>query len=264
MIAIVCVSCKKEGELPAGEVECQDLQAANHQKLHFCFASALLQNIQKLTLGARDNVLKDYFVRVFFDCLLCCRYNRKRDFDGFNARATTSNSIPKPCSSEISRRFAPTMRLPWSPQNPNQPLDLDEEARRKPVRWTDSLNKTDWKHFLEVRQLVPAVVGATTILFCVHLYKRYLRRIPSTEFIKPTFFRKRSLFGTVTSVGDGDNFRLFHTPGGRLAGWGWLPWRRVPDKREDLKDKTVMLTLELHFWRDANVKLAGSYSHCRR
>jgi hypothetical protein len=40
-------------------------------------------------------------------------------------------------------------------------------------------------------------------------------------------------------VGDGDNFRVFHTPGGRLAGWGWLPWRRVPKEKKDLKNKTV-------------------------
>ncbi|KAF2099604.1 SNase-domain-containing protein [Rhizodiscina lignyota] len=131
------------------------------------------------------------------------------------------------------------MRWPWSHQNPNQPLDPDEEANRKPVRWTDSLNKTDWKQYLEVRNLVPTIVFTVTTVFSIHVYKRYLRRIPSSEYIKPSFFRRRSLLGTVTSVGDGDNFRLFHTPGGRIAGWGWLPWRRVPTKREDLKEKTV-------------------------
>ncbi|KAL8748249.1 MAG: hypothetical protein Q9184_007469, partial [Pyrenodesmia sp. 2 TL-2023] len=56
-------------------------------------------------------------------------------------------------------------------------------------------------------------------------------------------WRKRSLFGYVTSVGDADNFRIFHTPGGRLAGWGWLPWRRVPDKVKELKDNTVPIRL---------------------
>ncbi len=34
------------------------------------------------------------------------------------------------------------------------------------------------------------------------------------------------------SVGDADNFRLFHTPGGRLLGWGWL--RQIPEARKDL------------------------------
>jgi len=62
----------------------------------------------------------------------------------------------------------------------------------------------------------------------------------------------------VTSVGDADNFRLFHTPGGRLTGWGWLPGRRVHDDKKWLKDKTVHVRIagvdapELaHFGREA-------------
>lgn len=38
------------------------------------------------------------------------------------------------------------------------------------------------------------------------------------------------MFGQATSVGDGDNFRLYHTPGGRLLGWGWMPGRKVPQR----------------------------------
>lgn len=45
----------------------------------------------------------------------------------------------------------------------------------------------------------------------------------------------------MTRVGDADNFHLFHTPGGRLTGWGWLPGRKVPEKKADLKGKTVFL-----------------------
>ena len=40
-------------------------------------------------------------------------------------------------------------------------------------------------------------------------------------------------------MGDGDGFRLFHMPGGRLGGWGRLPWRKVPERRAGLKDNTV-------------------------
>ncbi len=68
-------------------------------------------------------------------------------------------------------------------------------------------------------------------------YQSYLRRIPAVDHIAPGFYRRRSLFGKVTSVGDGDGFHLFHTPGGRLAGWGWL--RRVPKDKKKLKGKTV-------------------------
>jgi endonuclease YncB( thermonuclease family) len=70
------------------------------------------------------------------------------------------------------------------------------------------------------------------------LYRTYLRRIPGAMKISEGFFRKRSLLGRVTSVGDGDGCRLFHTPGGRLAGWGWLPGRRIPTGKA-LKDQTV-------------------------
>lgn len=61
--------------------------------------------------------------------------------------------------------------------------------------------------------------------------------------MQPVFYRKRSLFGTVTRVGDGDNFHLYHTPGGRLAGWGWLPWRKVPEKPGDLKNRTIAIRI---------------------
>lgn len=54
------------------------------------------------------------------------------------------------------------------------------------------------------------------------LYRRYVRQIPTSAAIPRSYFRKRRLFGLVTSVGDADNFHFFHTPGGRLLGWGWL------------------------------------------
>jgi len=44
------------------------------------------------------------------------------------------------------------------------------------------------------------------------------------------------------SVGDADNFRFFHTPGGRLLGWGWL--RPVPISRKDIsKQGTIHIRL---------------------
>jgi len=44
----------------------------------------------------------------------------------------------------------------------------------------------------------------------------------------------------VTRVGDADNFHLFHMPGGRMAGWGWFPGRKIPEKKA-LKNNTVRL-----------------------
>lgn len=121
------------------------------------------------------------------------------------------------------------MRWPWSSDSSDGP---------KPARhWNESLNKTDWEHYKEPRNWVPTAIATTTILAAVQFYRSYLRRIPGTNYIHPGFFRRRSLFGRVTSVGDGDNFHLFHTPGGRLAGWSWL--RSIPTERKALKGKTV-------------------------
>jgi hypothetical protein len=124
---------------------------------------------------------------------------------------------------------------PWSSAS-----DKVDDEKKRPVPWADILNATDWSHYTDPRTVIPTVLLTTTILASVTLYRSYLRRIPVAASIQPTFFRKRSLFGTVTRVGDGDNFHLYHTPGGKLAGWGWLPGRMVPKKREDLKQRTVI------------------------
>jgi hypothetical protein len=134
--------------------------------------------------------------------------------------------------------------MPWWPSSSNSgSTSASSESKdatsskRRPVSWADSLNGTDWEHYKDPRNWVPTVLLTTTVLLSVHLYRSYLRRIPGAVHVQPSFFRRRSVFGRVTSVGDGDNFHLFHTPGGRLAGWGWL--RSVPTKRAELKNRTV-------------------------
>lgn len=109
--------------------------------------------------------------------------------------------------------------------------DRDEES--------SPTESTTWSPFLEPRNAVLAgiLIGGTLLLS--RFYRSYLKRYPEAVNIAPDYWRKRSLFGRVTSVGDADNFRMFHTPGGRLAGWEWLPWRRVPKTRKELKEQTV-------------------------
>lgn len=125
------------------------------------------------------------------------------------------------------------MRWPWSG-------DEDEQKKTGLAAWTGPYNSDDWAtSLLEPRTLIPSIALTVTTIAGVRLYKSYLRRIPTINHIKPDYFRRRSLFGQVTSVGDADNFRLYHTPGGRLAGWGWLPWKTVPAKRDRLMKKTV-------------------------
>ena len=105
--------------------------------------------------------------------------------------------------------------------------------------WNSNLNAFDWSQFTEPRNLIPTALLTGGILFVVYVQRRYLRRFPEATDITSSYFRSRSLLGRVTSVGDGDNFRIYHTPGGRLVGWGWLPWMKVPTVRKELKDKTV-------------------------
>ncbi|MCJ1437071.1 putative endonuclease lcl3 [Xylographa pallens] len=108
--------------------------------------------------------------------------------------------------------------------------------------WSSANIPTTWSAYLDPAVLLPTAILTSTILISARLYRLYLRRIPRAATISPSFWHKRSLFGTVTSVGDGDGFRLFHTPGGRLAGWGWFPGRRIP-RGKALKDKTISIRL---------------------
>jgi hypothetical protein len=129
--------------------------------------------------------------------------------------------------------------MPWWPFNSSagSGSSKDDTPSRRPVSSPGSFNGIDWEHYKDPRSWIPTVLVTTTVLVSLQLYRSYLRRIPGAVHVQPSFFRKRSLLGKVTSVGDGDNFHFFHTPGGRLAGWGWV--RKVPDKRSELKNKTV-------------------------
>ncbi|KAK3694750.1 nuclease domain-containing protein [Podospora appendiculata] len=117
------------------------------------------------------------------------------------------------------------------------PIAVPKATKANHLSWSDSLSATDWQRFTEPRTFVPPLLAVSFAFGFWQFYRSYLRRIPGTGYIKPGFFRTRSLLGKVTSVGDGDNFHLFHTPGGRLAGWGWL--RRVPTAKKELKARTI-------------------------
>lgn len=120
-----------------------------------------------------------------------------------------------------------TMRWPGS--------GTDDDKKKGPAEpWRATLT--------DPRSVILSIAAAATSVVAVRMYKTYLRRIPSVNHIKPDYFRRKGLFGQVTSVGDADNFRLYHTPGGRIAGWGWLPWKAIPTKR-GLTNQTVSFAL---------------------
>ncbi|KAJ4987404.1 nuclease domain containing protein [Stagonosporopsis vannaccii] len=129
------------------------------------------------------------------------------------------------------------MRWPWSG-------DENEQKKTGLAAWSGQYDSNNWAtSLLEPRTLIPSLALTVTTVAGVRLYKTYLRRIPTVNHIKPNYFRRRSLYGQVTSVGDADNFRLYHTPGGRLAGWGWLPWKTVPTKRDQLMKQTLHIRI---------------------
>ncbi|KAG9070224.1 putative endonuclease lcl3 [Linnemannia hyalina] len=93
---------------------------------------------------------------------------------------------------------------------------------------------------LEPYLIASAVFGVATT--AVLFYKKNLRRIPSAAYLTPNMLKgKRIMKGRVTSVGDSDNFRFYHTPGGIWAGWGWL--RHVPSGTKALKDQTLHIRI---------------------
>ncbi|MCJ1306396.1 putative endonuclease lcl3 [Agyrium rufum] len=129
------------------------------------------------------------------------------------------------------------MRWPsWSTESAE-----DKKKAVAPTRtWEEALTTPQWRQWIAPDTIIPTFILTATILASFRVYRRYLRQIPTATKISDSFWRKRSLFGTVTSVGDGDGFRLFHTPGGLMTGWGWF--RRVPEGRA-LKDKTISVRI---------------------
>ncbi|KAG4306326.1 hypothetical protein PORY_000314 [Pneumocystis oryctolagi] len=86
------------------------------------------------------------------------------------------------------------------------------------------------------------VTLTSAILIIRSFYLRHLVRYSTAESIPASILNgKHVLSGVVTSVGDADNFRVFHTPGGFFAGWHWL--RKIPSSKKELKDQTIHIRL---------------------
>ena len=118
--------------------------------------------------------------------------------------------------------------------------------------WNSIINATDWIQFTEPRNVIPIALITSGILLSVRIHRKYLRRIPEANNVSTSLLKRGSVFGRVTSVGDGDNFRLYHTPGGKLAGWEWL--RKIPMTKKELKQQTVRYenTVGNSLWRQAS------------
>ncbi|KAH9003774.1 nuclease [Lactarius hatsudake] len=86
------------------------------------------------------------------------------------------------------------------------------------------------------------LLGSATTLSTYAIYRRFFTRLASAEWVTPSMLRRRPwVTGVVTRVGDGDNFRLYHTPG---FGWrGPLKFRHIPRHSRDLVGKTIHIRM---------------------
>ncbi|KAF8637145.1 hypothetical protein AX17_003049 [Amanita inopinata Kibby_2008] len=112
--------------------------------------------------------------------------------------------------------------------------------------------------------------GALTVICATVAYTRFGKRIPNGDHVTvDVFAKKRWIKGVVTSVGDADNFRLFHTP---TIGWSWpFKFRRIPTTAKDLKGKTIHIRIAgvdapegSHFGRPAQPFASESLDWLRR
>jgi endonuclease YncB( thermonuclease family) len=117
----------------------------------------------------------------------------------------------------------------------------DEDTKKLTPK--ESIEKLQSLPFYSPEILIPTLALTTTLLTIHAIYRRRLRRIPTVSQLPPSYISThQTLFGKAVSVGDADNFRLFHTPGGRFLGWGIF--RHIPTARKDLsKAGTIHIRL---------------------
>ncbi|RDX49048.1 staphylococcal nuclease [Lentinus brumalis] len=137
--------------------------------------------------------------------------------------------------------------IPWSSVSP--PPSESAVKKSAVAQLKETLEEDQAALLARLSSIPPPILGSTTfavgVLFGLgaqYVYARYLRRIPNAEWVTPDMLaRRRWIKGYVTSVGDADNFRVYHTPG---IGWRWpLKFRSIPVGRTDLKDKTIHIRM---------------------
>lgn len=142
-----------------------------------------------------------------------------------------SQSSPSSENSSLSNGTQSTSSLPADAT----PLDeLIWRSDAKLSTWTSSPT------ILVIASVAAGGVAATGLGF---FWGRYAKRMRTTEWITPDWLKgKRWVRGKVTSVGDGDNFRVFHTP--PFGGYHWpLRFRSVPSIPKDLTHQTLHVRL---------------------
>ncbi|TCD62835.1 putative endonuclease lcl3 [Steccherinum ochraceum] len=126
--------------------------------------------------------------------------------------------------------------------NSEQPQKNNASSSQLKLHWQERIDKSLGSLPPSLLLLSAFVIGSSTTLAGTYVYRRFFRRIPNVDWVTPELLGgKRWVKGYVTSVGDNDNFRLYHTPG---IGWKWpLKLKRVPTKRDGLRDQTIHIRL---------------------
>ncbi|KAG5350570.1 hypothetical protein C0989_010357 [Termitomyces sp. Mn162] len=133
----------------------------------------------------------------------------------------------------------PTLPWPWRSELPSKPhndfpkTSNDNDANSKRL-------DTRLRSILIVLSSISIGIALTTT--SIAITKQYGRRIRNSDWVTPDMFRRRRwVRGVVTSVGDADNFRLYHTP---PLGFRWpFKFRRVPSINKELKDETIHIRI---------------------
>ncbi|KAI0295108.1 hypothetical protein B0F90DRAFT_1927656 [Multifurca ochricompacta] len=119
--------------------------------------------------------------------------------------------------------------------------DAQKPNRRKRASSADTHNPTAQ---VETNVLIALafILGSATTLGTSAIYRRFFKRIRNAHWVTPNLLkRKRWITGVVTSVGDADNFRLYHTPG---FGWrGPFKFRHIPTGIRKLSGKTIHIRM---------------------
>ncbi|KAG0352702.1 putative endonuclease lcl3 [Podila minutissima] len=153
-----------------------------------------------------------------------------------NASATSSSSATSDKLSTAVEDTLEKVEHEASEMYQSTRASLEELKVTATVSSSSLLSSLNIPPSMEPYLITTAVFGITT--GAVVFYRTRLRRIPTPAYMTPNMLRgKRIMRGKVTSVGDSDNFRFYHTPGGIWAGWGWL--RHVPTTKKALVEQTI-------------------------
>ncbi|KAG0151630.1 hypothetical protein CROQUDRAFT_651053 [Cronartium quercuum f. sp. fusiforme G11] len=189
-------------------------------------------------------------------CLVCNHTGEGRDsilWSPFFA-GTATNSRPVFVSTIVEGHRAHTSTehdgqgwFQWLRQQPSITTNKPESSRTV----THSNSSSDDHNFINQHRTSLAFISGSIftgllIWTTKYGYRTYFRRITNSDYVTPRLLRRPNdlggegltIKGFVTSVGDADNFRLFHTPG-----FGWNVFRRVPKQKSALKDQTIHIRL---------------------